>query len=233
MTYFRHVFFKQPPKLIQKSIKGKRHYIDPTGSVLQKGIALPSVTTVLSSLSEVGIKAWKARVGEAEAEKISSRALANGNELHLIIESYLDNKPIDKYKNAVSIQLFKQAKEELHKINNIKAQEVQLYSTKLGVAGRVDCIGEYDGKLSIIDFKSARKKKQKSWIKSYFLQATAYALMVEEMTKDKTKIDQIVILISAEDGTVQAFVQDKKQYIQQLKDIIIDYKMRRELDGSV
>ncbi len=78
MTFFRHVFFKQPPKLTQKSINGKRHYCDPLGKVLDKGILLPSVTTVLSGLSEVGIDAWKARVGEVEADRVSTRALANG-----------------------------------------------------------------------------------------------------------------------------------------------------------
>lgn len=229
--FFRHVFFKQPPKLIQKVIKGRRHYIDPTGSVLQKGIALPSVTTVLSSLSKAGIDAWKARVGAVEAEKVSSRALLNGNELHSIIENYLNNKSITEFKNKVALKLFDQAKDELEKINNIKAQEVQLYSTKIGVAGRVDCIGEYNGKLSVIDFKSARKKKQKSWIKSYFLQATCYALIYEEMTGEK--IDQIVIMISAEDGVVESFIEDKDQYINQLMDVITDFKMRKEVDDFV
>lgn len=224
MTFFRHTFFKQPPKLVQKKIKGKRHYIDPTGSVLQKGVILPSVTTVLSLLSEDGIKAWKSRVGAEEADKVSSRALANGNELHLIIEKYLDNKPITEFKNPVSLKLFEQAKDELHKINNIKAQEVQLYSIKIGVAGRVDCIGEYNKVLSVIDFKSSRKKKTKSYIKSYFLQATCYALMFEELTG--TKIDQIVVLVSAEDGTVNAFIENKEQYIKPLMSIIEDYNLR-------
>ena len=98
----------------------------------------------------------------------------------------------------------------------------------MGVAGRVDCIAEYGGKLSIIDFKSSRKKKQKSWIKKYFLQATAYSLMYEEMTGDK--VDQIVILISADDGTVMAYVEDKNDYIEQLKMVIEDYRQRKNLD---
>ena len=80
----------------------------------------------------MGIDAWKARVGEAEANKVSTRALANGSEMHLIIEHYLDNKPMTEFKNAVSLKLFEQAKPELNKINNIKAQEVQLHSTKIG-----------------------------------------------------------------------------------------------------
>ena len=119
-------------------------------------------------------------------------------------------------------------KHELDKIDNIVAQEVPLYSDGLGVAGRVDCIAEYDGKVSIIDFKSSRKKKQKSWIKKYFLQATAYALMYEEMTGDK--VDQVVILISADDDTVIAYVEDKNDYIEQLKLVIEDYRQRKNLD---
>jgi len=126
------------------------------------------------------------------------------------------------------MKLFEQMKHELDKIDNIVAQEVPLYSDGLGVAGRVDCIAEYDGKLSIIDFKSSRKKKQKSWIKKYFLQATAYSLMYEEMTGDK--VDQIVILISADDDTVIAYVEDKNDYIEQLKMVIEDYRQRKNLD---
>ena len=220
MTFFRHCFFKQPQKLQQKTINGKRHYISP------KGMALPSVTTVLSLLSEKGIEAWKRRVGEVEANRVSTRALANGNELHLIIEDYLNNKATESYKNVVSQKLFEQIKPELLKINNIKAQEVQLYSEGLGVAGRVDCIGEYDGKLSVIDFKSSRKKKTKSMIKNYLLQATAYSYMFTEMTKEK--INQIVILISAEDGTTKAFIEDPSKYIDLLKEIVFDYRMRKE-----
>ena len=226
--FFRHVFFNNPPKLEQVQIDGKRYYRDPLGSILDKNIKLPSVTNLLSVISEAGIKAWKARVGEVEANRVSNRAITNGNELHLIIENYLDNKPIIGFKNEVSLKLFEQAKPELNKINNIKAQEVQLYSTNLGVAGRVDCIGEWGGVLSVIDFKSASKKKTKSLIKAYYLQATCYALMYEELTKEK--IDQIVILISAEDGTVVPFVEDKEQFIQPLLDLIEDQKWRREVN---
>jgi genome maintenance exonuclease 1 len=225
LTYFKHAFFPNPPKLRTQQINGRRHYISPNGT------KLPSVTTVLSLLSEVGIQAWKNRVGEAEADKVSTRALANGNELHLIVEAYLDNKPLDKYKNPVALKLFEQMKPELHNITNIRAQEVQLYSENLGVAGRVDCLGEYKGVLSVIDFKSSRKRKTKSLVKGYFLQATCYAMMIEELDKmEKTKVDQIVILISAEDGTVVPFVEDKKQYIEKLMNVIEDYRLRQEFE---
>lgn len=236
MTYFRKVFFKKPPKLIQKEVNGKRFYYDPLGKVLGKGVLLPSVTTITGALSEVGIGFWKRSVGEAVANKVQSRSLVNGTEMHSIIEDYLNNKfegikgdiiP-SKYKNPVSKALFTQAKEELGRINNIKAQEVQLYSMNLGVAGRVDCIAEFDGTLSVIDFKSAKKKKQKSYLKGYMCQATCYALMYEELTKEP--IEQIVILVSAEDGTVQSFIDEKSNWVETLMDVIEDQKYRREME---
>jgi len=223
MAFFRHVFFPVPPKLREKRINNRRHYISPNG------IALPSVTTVLSTVGEDGIKAWKSRVGETEADRISSRAVVNGTELHAIIEKFLDNKATEGYTNPVSQKLFLQVKDILtNKVNNIRAQEVQLYSEGIGIAGRVDCVAEWDGKLSVIDFKSARQKKRKSWITKYFLQATAYAIMFEELTK--TKINNLVILISAEDGTVEEYVEDRNNWEKQLKDIIEDYKLRIEFE---
>ena len=223
MVFFRHVFFPIPPKLREKRINNQRHYISPSG------IALPSVTTVLSTMSEDGINAWRARVGEVEANRVSARALANGTELHSIIESFLDNKATESFKNPVSQKLFLQAKDILtNKVNNIRAQEVQLYSEGLGIAGRVDCVAEWDGELSVIDFKSARMKKQKSWIKKYFLQTAAYAIMFEELTK--TKISKLVILISAEDGSVEAYTETRENWEEQLKAIIEDYKLRKEFE---
>jgi genome maintenance exonuclease 1 len=224
MVFFRHVFFKKPPDLKEKYLSGKRHYESPTGSLL------PSVTTVLSLLSEVGIKAWRNRVGEAEADKIMDYATKTGTEMHSVIEDYLNNKIDESEKNPRALKLFEQMKPELKRINNIVAQEVPLYSDKLGVAGRVDCIGEFDGKLSIIDFKSSRKKKQKSWIKKYFLQATAYSIMFEELCGKKA--DQIVILISADDETVDVYVENREDWIDQLKLVIEDYYMRKNLDKT-
>ena len=210
MVYFKHIFFKKPPELIEHQISGKRHYETPSGK------KLPSVTTVLSLLSDDGIRAWRRRVGEVEANKVMEYAGA--------IEEYLDNKLDELGRNPRALKLFNQMKPSLKRINNIIAQEVSLFSEELGVAGRVDCIAEFDGKISVIDFKSSRKKKQKSWIKKYFLQATCYALMFEKLT-GKT-VDQIVILISADDETVDVFVEDKKDYIEKLKAVIEDYQLR-------
>ena len=221
--YFRHIFFKKPPELIEHQISGKRHYKTPSGKLL------PSVTTVLNLMSEAGINAWRKKVGEVEANKVMEYATTTGTEMHTIIEEYLDNKLDEVERNPRALKLFHQMEPELKKINNITAQEVPLFSEKLGVAGRVDCIAEFDKVLSVIDFKSSRKKKQKSWIKKYFLQATCYALMFNDLT-DK-KIDQLVILISADDGTVDVYIEKVSDYVKQLKGVIEDYQLRKEFEG--
>ena len=221
--YFRHVFFKKPPNLKERYLKGKRHYENP------KGRLLPSVTTALSMISKDGIEAWRRRVGEVEADKVMNHASSTGTEMHTMCESYLNNEPvITEGKHPRSFKLFEQLKTELNKINNIICQEVQLYSDELGVAGRVDCVGEYDGKLSIIDFKSAKKIKYESQIKQYQLQATCYAMMFEELTGKH--IPQIAILMSADDGKTKAFTYDKEQFIEPLKQVIEDYKLRHEFE---
>ncbi len=221
--YFRHVFFKKPPELIEHKISGKRHYKTPSGKIL------PSVTTVLNLMSEAGINAWRKKVGESEADKVMEYATTTGTEMHTIIEEYLDNKLDEVERNPRALKLFHQMEPSLKRINNITAQEVPLFSEKLGVAGRVDCIAEFDKVLSVIDFKSSRKKKQKSWIKKYFLQATCYALMFNDLTGKK--IDQLVILISADDGTVDVYVEKVSDYVEHLKQVIEDYQLRREFEG--
>lgn len=223
MVFFKHIFFKKPPNLKERYIKGKRHYENP------KGHLLPSVTTSLSMMSKDGLDAWKRRVGEAEAKKVFDHAGNTGTMMHTLCEEYLDNKkPNYEGKHPRSIKLFEQLKPELHKINNITCQEVQLYSDTLGVAGRVDVIAEYNGVLSVIDFKSSKKIKYESQIKQYQLQATCYAIMFEELTGKK--IDQIVILMSADTGDVKPFIYDKEQFIDKLKAIIEDYKLRNDFE---
>lgn len=225
MVFFKHVYFPKPPLLKERKVNGKRHYVSPSGKLL------PSVTTVTGLLSEAGIQAWKNRIGSEEANKVGERAMSNGTFLHKMFEEFLDNKQ-PKPSNETVTKLFEQAKETVtQNINNIRAQEVQLYSDKIGIAGRVDCIADYDGVLSVIDFKSAKQKKRKSYLKGYFAQATAYAEMYKELTNQK--IEQIVILISAEDGTVEAFKENPDNYIDLLMDVIADYKNRNNLDEVI
>jgi genome maintenance exonuclease 1 len=117
--------------------------------------------------------------------------------------------------------MFTQLKPELDNINNIVMQEGGLYSDKLGIAGRVACIAEYDGKLTFIDFNTSTKEKKEEWIENYFIQCTAYCEMFEE--RYDQPIDQIAILIVCEDGAVQTFVKDKKDYVPLLQPAIDEF----------
>ena len=126
--------------------------------------------------------------------------------------------------------LFTILKTELDKINNIVMQEGSLYSEKWGVAGRVDCIAEYDGKLSVIDFKTSTKDKKEEWVENYFIQTSAYCEMFEEQYG--ISIDQIVILIVTEAGGTQTFVKNKKDYLPLLKPAIEEFHKKFKEDGK-
>lgn len=183
-----------------------------------------SMSTICSYRKRKSIADWRKRVGNEEANKISSRAANVGTKLHSIVEDYLNNDlSLDKYKNDyLALILFNQAKSMLSRINNIHFQEAPLYSHEFGIAGRVDCIAEFDNKLSIIDFKTSGKEKKESWIESYFVQETGYAKMYEE--RSGIKVDQIVTLITCQTGDTQIFVKDPEDYVPLLKDYIAEYK---------
>ena len=162
----------------------------------------PSVTTVTSHRKKDSILKWRKRVGEAEANKISGRASARGNKFHSMVESYLKNNKVSfDDKSPLASFLFKTAKETLHRINNIHLLESPLYSDSLRIAGRVDCIAEFDGELAVIDFKTSTKEKKESWIENYFVQETAYAAMYYE--RSGVKVDKIVTIIATEEGGMQ------------------------------
>tara|TARA_Y100000310_G_scaffold281763_1_gene302491 strand:- start:390 stop:1061 length:672 start_codon:yes stop_codon:yes gene_type:complete len=185
---------------------GMRFYKSPTGKWL------PSVTTVTGWSKREFFKEWRMKPGN-QAE--SRRCLTRGNELHQIIEDYINNKEnIFKEKQPQNIELFKQIQSELHRIDNVYAQEVPLWSDTVSVAGRVDCVAEFDGKISIIDFKGSTKTKKEEWIENYFRQATAYALMFQEKTD--IKIENIVIIVACEDGTNQVFKKKPIDYVEGL-----------------
>ena len=167
---------------------------------------------------------WRRKVGEEEANAISKRASTRGNKCHKLAEDYLSNKPLDRYRDDVlSLGLFHQIRPYIDKINNIHALEESLYSHTLKLAGRVDCIAEYDNELAIIDFKTSSKLKREEWIQDYFSQETAYAIMFQELTGLKVK--QLVTIIAVETGTPQVFVKkDILTYVPKLKEYIDYYK---------
>jgi len=198
----------------------KREYVSPDGH------RFPSVTTVLSILSEEHIAKWKERVGEAEAERVSRRASNRGTLVHEIIEMYIRNDPdwAHGYMPHI-ISSFQAVRSTLdNRIGKVYGLETPLYSEHLGLAGRVDCVAEFDGKLSIIDFKTANKKKRKEWIENYFIQETAYAIMWEERTGQP--ITQLVTIIAADPEECQVFVEHRDNWTKPLLDCISEYKKR-------
>ena len=211
---FKHVGCDIDYDLETETINGKRFYKTP------EGLLYPSVTTITSQHGKDKIIEWRKRVGEEEANRISTRASNRGTKVHKICENYLNNEedyartnPAHIHKTMPdTIAMFKSLQPLLDEhVNNIHALEIPLYSHHLKVAGRVDCIAEYDGKLSIIDFKTSGKLKEESWIKGYFMQCSAYAVMYEERTG--IPVSQIVIMIAVDSEHPQVFIKKRNDYI--------------------
>jgi hypothetical protein len=208
------MFIYCPPKEIPKIESqtfpdGKRYYVTPDGK------KLPSVTTVVGAQKKEAIMAWRRRVGEEVANKISRQATSRGTNMHTLCEYYLNNEP--KPPGIVmpnAKELFISIKPYLNKINNIHYQEVGLWSAQLGLAGRVDCIGEYEGKLSVIDFKTSKKIKKREDILDYFWQTTAYALMYEELVG--TPIDDLLIIMAVDNEPPMIFKEKTQDHIEGL-----------------
>ena len=189
-----------------------------------EGVNLPSITTVLSILSRDSIAKWRKRVGEEVANQISTRASGRGTRVHEIIEKYINNEP--NFKDGYTpdiIQSFLAVQNILDdRIGDVYAQEAPLYSNHLGVAGRVDCVADFDGKRSIIDFKTSMKPKKLDWIKNYFMQESAYAIMWEERTGQP--ITQLVTIISVDNADPQVFVEHRDNWVRPLRDTIKQYE---------
>ena len=196
---------------------GRRYYQLPDGT------RLPSVTTVIGAKGKQAIMEWRKRVGEEQANKISRQASSRGTNLHTLCEKYLNND--SKYfMNAMpdALQMFKSIKPLLNKIDNIHYQEQALWSVKIGMAGRVDCIGEYDGVLSVIDFKTSKRVKNKEDIDNYFAQCTAYAMMYEELIGKP--VDQLVVIMAVENDEPLVFIEKTEDHINTLLEYITFYK---------
>ena len=200
-----------------------RVYTDPNNNTY------PSITTVLSILSEDAIKAWRARVGEEEANRISKTASNRGTAVHDLLERYVNNESdFDKEVEPHIMQSFYDVKPVLDKcLTKVYAQEAGLYSERLGVAGRVDCVGEWNGIDSIIDYKTSKKLKKKEWIDSYFMQSTAYAIMWEERTG--IPINQIVVVIAVDNEEPQIFIEKRENWTEKLIQTIAEYKSRKNI----
>jgi genome maintenance exonuclease 1 len=184
-----------------------RTYVTPKGDVY------PSVTTVLSPYSKEAILSWRKRVGEEVANKISQPASGRGTRIHTLCEQYIDNK-VPAFKSPFDQELFNKFKPTLHRINNVYAQELRMYSDHLRIAGTVDCVAEFDGVLSVIDFKTAKRLKNKEDIENYFMQCSAYAIMFEEQFK--IPVAQTVVAIAVDDEEPQVFVERRNTHVKRL-----------------
>jgi genome maintenance exonuclease 1 len=197
---------------------GKRYYTLPDGT------KLPSVTTVLGAQKKQAIMEWRKRVGEEEANRVSKKATSRGTNVHTLCERYLNNDSLGDIMPDAK-EMFVSLKPLLNRINNIHYQEVALWSTKLEMAGRVDCIGEFDGKLSVIDFKTSKRIKSITSIEDYFWQTSAYSLMYEELIG--VPIDNLVIIMAVEDEQPLLFQQKTEDHIPGLVKAIKFYKEQR------
>ena len=193
-----------------------------------EGKAYPSITTVLGIQKKAQLQDWRDKIGEKVANWEMGRAARRGKATHLLIEQYIKGLTPSE-RGVLPLGLFRLIKPYVDQIDNIHCLETIMYSKKLTIAGQVDCIAEYNGKLSVIDFKTANKERQESWIENYFMQTSAYAQMYEELFGKE--IEQIVILLASEDGSVQSFIKEKKDYMDPLKKSINDfYKYYEELN---
>ena len=222
MILFNHVGL-DPIEMTAEMVDGKRVYLTP------EGFKFPSVTTVISNNKEkvAGIARWRARVGEEKANNVSKRSTNRGTKYHSIVEDYFNNNlDLKKYsKFPLPVLMFQHSRPVLDRINNIYLQEAALYSKHLEIAGRVDCIAEFDGVLSIIDFKTAAEPKREKYLYDYFVQETAYACMLQE--NYGLSVKQLVTIVACENGETQVVVHPpKKEFFMKLMSYIDEYQER-------
>jgi len=198
---------------------GNRSYTTPDGE------SYPSITTILGYFTKASIIEWRKRVGNEEANRVSRHACARGNALHNTVERYINNEEdfLQGENMPHILQLVGAAKKVLDtRLDSVVLQECPLYSTQLKTAGRVDLIGEFDGKLSIVDFKTSKRVKSLEDIQDYFIQACAYSVMFEERTG--TPIDQLVILMVV-DGSSEplVFIEKTDDWLEKMVNKITKY----------
>ena len=225
MQLFNHLGDVTPIEMNAEMVDGKRVYYTPSGN------HYPSITTVIgnNAKKQAGLAKWRERVGKEKAANISARSSGRGTKYHAIAEDYFNNNlDLKKYsKFPLPVLMFQHSRSVLDRINNIYLQEAALYSDQLEVAGRVDCIAEFDGVLSIIDFKTSAAPKKESYLYDYLVQETAYACCLQELYGITVK--QLVTIVACENGETQVHVTPpKKEYLLKLIQYIDEYKIQHE-----
>ena len=204
------------PKLQTKNIDGKRFYVTPNDD---KYI---SITTILSNLSKASISRWRKRVGEKEANKVSTKASRRGTGVHNLCEGYIKNQ--DGFLDSGmpnEVEMFQSIEPLLNRIDNIHVVEGSMWSDHLKLAGRTDLIAEFDGRLSAIDYKTSNKKKTWEMCNQYFMQGAFYAIAYEERTG--IPVDTVVIIMAVQDEQPLLFIEKRDEWIEPLKEVIYKY----------
>lgn len=225
-------------EMLAETTETGRKYNTPDGR------KLPSITTVLSIRSRDSIAKWRKRVGDAEANRVSYRASTRGTSVHQICEDYVNNDPDYLYHTTIDADTGETIKTKYtpdlvasflalkpildERLTLVYAQEAPLYSDHLGVAGRVDCVGVFDGKISIIDYKTSMKPKRLEWVTNYFLQESAYAIMWEERTG--MPITQLVTIISVDGAEPQVFIEHRDNWVRTLRETITQYNQENTIN---
>lgn len=217
MKTFLHENILEDLELETISLNGSRYYITPDG---QK---YPSITSVLSKYKKESLYEWRKKVGEKEANRISTKASRRGTKVHKLCENYLNNeKNIFEGYTPDNIEMFNSIQKILDDIEVVYAQEKTLFSHHLKTAGRVDCVGIFRGKKCIIDFKTSSKPKKKEWIDNYFMQGAGYSVMWEEMTN--MPISNIAIIIAVDQEEPQVFMEKRDNWIKNFIMLRNDFK---------
>jgi ATP-dependent exoDNAse (exonuclease V) beta subunit len=207
MKVFQHQTVDLGFTITHEDTDAGRFYTTPSG------IRYPSVTTVLKAHTSDAIDAWRKRVGDDEANRVMLRASTRGTAFHDNAERYMRNDTASP-KNHLERHMLHAAKKFLDRIDNIRLLEAGLYSKHLRLAGRVDCIAEFDGVLSIIDFKTSKEIKSEDRVQHYYMQASAYAIMWEELTGQP--ITRLVIPMVADTGETMVFTSQRDKHTKDL-----------------
>jgi genome maintenance exonuclease 1 len=203
------------PKLERVTFEdGSRLYKTPTGR------AYPSVTTVTGLHKKQAIMEWRKRVGEEQANKISSTAARRGTRIHTLCEKYLLGEHAEP--DIFDQEMWSKFRPLLDRIDNIHALETPLYSDHLEVAGTVDCIAEYEGKLSVVDFKTSKRIKSRDDIHDYFMQCSSYAVAFEERVG--IPVSRLVVLMAIDDEPPTVFVEKRDTWVPEFKKLRLSYK---------
>ena len=208
-------------ELDKKEVDGIRLYNLPNGDWV------PSITSVTSFYNREVFRKWRKRVGDTEANRITKESTTRGTDYHEAAQAYLENRELD-WNNYLPLTefMFKSTKPYLDKIGTIHAIERTLYSEYLGLAGRVDCIAEYDGELAIIDFKTSKKIKPEKWVEQYFVQETAYACMYYELTG--IAVEKLITIMVTPEGDVHVYdKRNKSDYIKLLVNYVKEFVENR------